>query len=216
MTGEADRWRDEALTWAARVQDPTFEDWDEHAAWLASDSGNAERYYDAVLALETGLEVVLAAARKTSVQAMVPIAHNDDEPHPSPVGGFGRRWATGAGIGIAACLAGLLFPPNAPRQQNILLHGVAGQAQQFHLPDGSMVTLNGPSVLSFMNGARRTATLERGEAFIRVAHDSAHPFELHTDDQIFRDVGTAFDVSRLDGTVELTVAEGRWRSIRMA
>jgi transmembrane sensor len=205
MTADTDPSLDEALTWAARMQDPAFDDWDAHAAWLTSHPDNPARYHDAVLAMETGLDAVLAAA---PVPPIAPAASNDDEPHPAPRRTHRWRWATGAGMGIAACIAGLVFVSHAAHQQEIMLHGVPGQTKQFSLPDGSIVALNGASVLRFTGGERRLASLDRGEAFIRVIHDPAHPFELRAGDRTFRDVGTAFDVSLLGDTVKLAVTEG--------
>jgi transmembrane sensor len=203
MTANADPSLDEALRWAARVQDPAFDDWDAHALWLSGHPDNPARYHDAVLALEAGLDAVFSQPRGTA-----PPASNDDGPRIAPRRTHRWWWVSGAGMGIAACIAGLVFIPHAAREQEIMLRGVPGQTKQYRLPDGSIVALNGASVLRFTGGDLRMASLDRGEAFIRVAHDTAHPFELHVGDRSFRDVGTAFDVSRLGDTVKLAVAEG--------
>jgi transmembrane sensor len=81
-----------------------------------------------------------------------------------------------------------------------------------HLPDGSLVELNGSAEIAvkFEPGFRRVELL-RGEALFSVAKNSSRPFIVRAGGVEVRAVGTAFNV-RLENTgVEVLVTEGTVR-----
>ena len=89
-----------------------------------------------------------------------------------------------------------------------------GQRATVLLSDGSRVTLDAATTirypLTFTAGARRELYLD-GEAYFEVAHDSLHPFIVHTRSAETRVLGTKF-VVRAYGTdtgVEVAVREGK-------
>ncbi|MEZ5709038.1 MAG: FecR domain-containing protein [Blastomonas sp.] len=85
-----------------------------------------------------------------------------------------------------------------------------GERSTFSLPDGSTLELNTNSLVrvTYTKG-RRALTLERGEAFFKVAHDSDRPFVVRSSDNVVTALGTAFSV-RLDGAkVTVTLLEGK-------
>ena len=78
------------------------------------------------------------------------------------------------------------------------------------LPDGSIVTLNKKSVLSYprqFSGNMRTVNLE-GEGFFTVTPDKTKPFIIHSGDADVRVVGTAFNVRNTPGKTEIIVESG--------
>jgi ferric-dicitrate binding protein FerR (iron transport regulator) len=78
------------------------------------------------------------------------------------------------------------------------------------LPDGSIVTVNKNSFLTFpskFTGNTREVTLN-GEAFFTVRADKKHPFIIHANDITIRVVGTAFNVKSTNGKTEVIVESG--------
>jgi ferric-dicitrate binding protein FerR (iron transport regulator) len=88
-----------------------------------------------------------------------------------------------------------------------------GQRATIHLRDGTRVVLNVASRLHIPKDfgiTTRVVTLE-GEAQFSVTHDEAHPFVVHANGSVIRDISTAFDVRAYAGTgaTSVTVREGR-------
>lgn len=81
------------------------------------------------------------------------------------------------------------------------------------LPDGSKVTLNPGSSLSYdppFNQSLREVTLT-GEAFFEVKHDETRPFVVHTGELVTEVLGTSFRIKQNSRgkSVEVSVREGR-------
>lgn len=71
-----------------------------------------------------------------------------------------------------------------------------GGGYQLILPDGSRVTLNAASSLTFptiFNGVVREVTLY-GEAFFEIAEDSARPFRVKAGETVVEVIGTSFNL----------------------
>ena len=91
-----------------------------------------------------------------------------------------------------------------------------GEQKIVTLADGSVVTLNTSSKLKVrFSGTKRSIKLLQGEAFFRVAPDSARPFEVAAQEAMVRAIGTQFNVriaredtivSVIDGRVAVSVA----------
>lgn len=78
------------------------------------------------------------------------------------------------------------------------------------LPDGSFVTMNKQSKLSFprhFTGANRIVRLD-GEAFFSVSPDKAHPFLIDANGVLVRVVGTSFNVKSNKRRTEVIVETG--------
>ncbi len=80
------------------------------------------------------------------------------------------------------------------------------------LPDGTVVTLNAGSTLSYpshFEGAFRRVTLQ-GEAWFEVAHDRSKPFIITADNVRIRVVGTSFfvDTKTRNDTKEVILSSG--------
>ena len=85
-----------------------------------------------------------------------------------------------------------------------------GERKAITLADGSVVTLDTSSTLNVLRwrGERRVS-LAGGEAFFRVAKDSARPFIVQTAGGDVRAVGTAFSVRTVDGGFRVALTEGK-------
>lgn len=78
------------------------------------------------------------------------------------------------------------------------------------LSDGSRIELNTDSVLRLEDG-ERSASLERGEAYFDINHDTAHPFSVRVANHRIVDVGTQFIVRNDAQKIRVTLMEGEAR-----
>jgi len=90
----------------------------------------------------------------------------------------------------------------------------AGEIRKHHLPDGSTITLNASSQLTYpapFPDSLRQVQLS-GQAFFEVARDTARPFEIEASGYITRVLGTVFDLKAYTGEpTRLFVREGKVR-----
>ncbi|OQP51818.1 hypothetical protein A4H97_26810 [Niastella yeongjuensis] len=116
---------------------------------------------------------------------------------------------TGLVIGIAA-LTFFLFqnkPGKVIAMSNIHTNELVVSDS---LPDGSLVTLNKHSQVSFpekFSNDKRVLQLN-GEAFFKVKPDKKKPFEVHTNNVTITVVGTSFNVRSRGDTTEIIVETG--------
>ena len=87
----------------------------------------------------------------------------------------------------------------------------AANQKSIELPDGSHVTLNSNSKLSYAKNfgdIERSVTL-KGEAFFDVSRDESRPFVISTESAKIQVLGTSFNVfSRIDKSTEVVVTTG--------
>ncbi len=84
-----------------------------------------------------------------------------------------------------------------------------GEQESFTLPDGSVVTLGGDTMLRVrIEEHTRDATLERGEALFRVRRSAQQRFTVRAQGGSIEAVGTEFDVHNYSNRVQVTVTEG--------
>ena len=85
----------------------------------------------------------------------------------------------------------------------------AAEHRDVHLPDGSSVSLGGKSMISVAYTAdSRLVLLKQGAAFFDVAKETERPFLVQAGSRQIAAVGTAFNVTRQDDRVVVTVTEG--------
>lgn len=102
------------------------------------------------------------------------------------------------------------------RKQNsqlVKLENPLGTQTSLILPDGSKVTLNAGSTLSYptvFTGKERKVFIE-GEGFFEVKHDVEHPFVVKANDIYVKVLGTKFNVKAYgeESNIEVTLSEGR-------
>ncbi|WP_449440376.1 FecR family protein [Pedobacter steynii] len=79
-----------------------------------------------------------------------------------------------------------------------------------HLPDGSEVTLNKNSEISYATDFKddRSVKLKNGDVFFNVAHDKSKPFVIKINKASVTVVGTSFNVKHIKGETEVIVETG--------
>ena len=191
-TGTVER---EALDWLVRVNDADFDQWDAWDAWLAADPRHAETYWRLA---ETEGDAV--EALKTAPARHLPMVR-------APRGFvFPRRTAIAAAVGVLAL--GLAWIGWNAQPRPWLVETAPGEQRTVTLADGSQVMLDGATRLAMDRRKPREVTLESGRALFEVEHDEARPFLVQVGDATLTDLGTIFDVTRLQDGVRVSVSEG--------
>lgn len=187
----------EALTWLVRVNDPAFEDWSEWEDWLTTDPLHetaywrlAEREADLVDALKLRAPKSVSLTRKTQFEPVT----------------FRRIWpAIAAAFAIALGL-GWMGWKAMPKAWTV--ETAAGETRTVALADGTRIDLAGSTRVVLDQRRPRTARLDEGRAVFTVAHNETSPFSVEVGDARVTDLGTVFDVTRLDRGARVVVAEG--------
>lgn len=124
---------------------------------------------------------------------------------------FSVIWKTCAGLAAAACLAVLLWPSKPTVDSSHAIYSTApGNHRTVNLPDGSTLVLNASSQVAVdYRTAERRVQLQHGEAHFYVTKDAERPFYVTAGSVTVRAVGTAFNVRRQVGAVEVLVTEGK-------
>lgn len=110
-------------------------------------------------------------------------------------------------VGVAALLYYILVPFRTSKQ--VVLAATA-EAKAETLPDGSVITLNKNSTISYaaeFKGDKRNVKLS-GEAFFQVKPDIAKPFIVTINDVTITVLGTSFNVKSINGKTEVIVESG--------
>jgi transmembrane sensor len=191
MTREPQIIEDEAIVWVIRLREPGFADWDSFTLWLEEDPRNA-RAYDEMSVIDADLDVLAAPAPR-------PLA-------PPARRGVNRRWAMGSLA--ASAVAVTSFAVLMPTAATYAVETGPGEHRSVELADGSRIDLNGATRLMLDRKNARYAALENGEALFTVVHDASHPFVVKTGGATLTDAGTAFNVVRGNGVLQVAVSEG--------
>jgi transmembrane sensor len=196
----------EAAAWFARLRadDVSGDDRAAFQQWLSASADHQQAY--------AGLERFWSQAGQFANDPALAAAVRETRAalHPAPVPMRRRRHTSGwlaAAASIAVVTASVVWA-YPWLMGNRTLTTAVGEQRAVVLADGSRVTLNTDSRLRIRYGdARRTLTLERGQAYFQVAKEH-RPFEVVTRRGVVRALGTAFDVFSGDGRFVVTVVEG--------
>jgi len=93
-----------------------------------------------------------------------------------------------------------------------LLVNTTSKTETTQLSDGSIVVLNKNSSLKFpetFSGGTRTVSLNKGEAFFKISHDTQKPFYVLVNGIQIKVVGTAFNVKVKGKQTEIIVESGK-------
>ncbi len=87
-----------------------------------------------------------------------------------------------------------------------------GEQRRLVLADGSRLWVNTDSRLRLsVSRDHREISIDHGEAYVEVAHDPAHPFQVKAGGIVVRALGTHFDVRHEHGQTDVMLAEGSVR-----
>lgn len=196
MTNMADI-REQAADWLRRVNEPTFDAWEDWAAWMEGDPRRAEAYWR-------------LATFDANVAEAAPAIAPDTRRSIRSAPGRSRWLGPVAGLAAAAAVA-VLWGGWSLRPRPWVVETQAGASRSLTLADGSEVHLDGQTRLRLDRRRVRDVRLEEGRATFVVAHDPDRPFSVGVGDATIVDLGTVFDVTRLDEGVRVAVAEGSVR-----
>lgn len=185
----------QALGWLIRVNDPSFAAWDEWEAWLALDSRNADAYWR--FAAEDA-EVTEALQFEAAASGVVSIALSRRA--------LTRRSWLAAAAAAAAAAAGVWMWQDRPRTWQV--ETVPGEQRTLVLADGTALHLDGATQITMDRARPRHVALERGRLLAEVIHDEQRPFSVAVGDAVLTDLGTVFDVTRLQDGLRVAVSEG--------
>ncbi|GAA0551190.1 transmembrane sensor [Rhizomicrobium palustre] len=188
----------EAAAWAVRIEDGTPEDYARFREWQSKSPLHreaAERFCS-LLAQYDGLESY--------------VEPRSEAEHPAPQRPHRRFWPKAAVGAIAATIAfGVYIKWPEPAPVILAYQTEIGAQKNISLPDGTNMVLNTNSKVEIILSAKgREVRLARGEAYFDVTHDKTRPFTVTVGQRQIRDIGTAFNVRKLDKAVEVTVTKG--------
>lgn len=195
--------RDQAIEWAARTGDPSFDRWEDFTSWLEADPAHARAYDEAVLAADDA-----AALLREFGSA------NDDSGAPFDAdetvqGGRIRRWRWIGGALAAALVLMVTFGLLSPTERELYtMEAKPGSTRMIALAEGSRIDLAGGTRIELDRNDPRFARLERGQALFSIRHDEDDPFEVRVGNDTLVDAGTVFDVRYLDNSTSVAVSEG--------
>ena len=118
-----------------------------------------------------------------------------------------------AAVAAVVLLIALLatVAPTFQDKEQVFATGL-GETRSLALNDGSRIELNTNSLLRVNFGeGKRQVTLERGEAYFQIEHDSAHPFTVTANGHRITDLGTKFLVRDEGTALRVTLFEGEAR-----
>jgi transmembrane sensor len=144
---------------------------------------------------------------KAARQEPIKIALAVPNEHPSHTVSQGLRrplWLAAAGLAGILLSAGLVFHWQAGRYSTAF-----GEQRVVTLSDGSVIELNTASALKVeFTKHQRSIHMINGEAFFRVAHDTARPFVVSAGEASVKAVGTQFNVRMSSDSTLVSVVEG--------
>lgn len=196
MTDRNDKRADAAIAWLLRLRNGSSEAWVEFTAWLEADPRHRIAYEEV-----EQMDLVLDKLTMPKPQA----TQRDYEVWSA--NGLTRRALVGWGT-AAAIAASVAAVATWPRQRLYEVQTAAGERRTVKLADGSRIELNGATRLLLDRRTARLAMIAEGEAYFRIARDAAHPFTLDAGNAQVRVLGTAFNLIRSGGEVDVAVSEG--------
>lgn len=199
MTSTDEHIRQQAIDWALSTQEADFAGWDLLAVWLEADPRHNDAY-DAALAASAVIPDLAALAQPAMLKPA-----NDDQ-RPAALNMTRRRWIAGALA--ASVLAIIALPIMQMRPQPYTVATQMGETNTLELADGSRIVMNGGTRITLDRRDARFARLDVGEALFEVRHDASDPFVVESGDVRLVDAGTAFNVIRNAGSLDVAVSEG--------
>jgi ferric-dicitrate binding protein FerR (iron transport regulator) len=186
--------------------------------WLANDEANKHYFEHFKLIWEESVQ--LANISQVNEQAAWERFQNRVQEGSFPTTTKARVFTMNSALMRAAVITGLivgiavvtyiLFNNNPGTVVSLATIQATDAVKSDSLPDGSIVTLNKHSQVSFperFTSNKRVLQLN-GEAFFKVTPNKEKPFEIHTNNVTITVVGTSFNVRSRGDTTEIIVETG--------
>ncbi|WP_170299211.1 FecR family protein [Larkinella terrae] len=215
---------DEFRRWVLKPTDELNQKWE---ALLANATDEQQQFVQqartVLLSLPTEPEL---ADNETATLWQSILDHSQSPSSVQPMPDSGRlrvaRWYRIAAVLAVVFLAGWLGW-RTYTHRTIAIQTTFGQIRQFNLPDGSQITLNGNSTLSYpanwSNQEQRQVWLE-GEAYFKVTKQRFQQqpvkFVVHSADVNIEVLGTRFNVKNRRGLVNVVLNEGKIQISQLA
>lgn len=185
LLSQEDELSEEVAAWFLRLQagDCSTEDRRDFEVWLAESEAHRMEY-------------------QRYVELWQSLDHLGQEPKRASRKEMGR---------VVSIMTGLAFVLGAAQWYISLGENIStavGERRHIVLADGTAVDLNTDSKIRVkMTDSLRKVTLVQGEVLLGVTHD-VRPFEVHAGAGVLRDIGTTFNVRRIDDVTNVAVLEG--------
>jgi ferric-dicitrate binding protein FerR (iron transport regulator) len=199
--------------WYFRTDGKNRNDWE---AWMAANPqqaalvAEAKEYLDQLMVAERPLpEAQIASAEQRLMAAIAekerPVAHQE---MPGVVRRM-KRWVVAAAAVILLVVGGMIYLHHNAQD---MVQTSFGELREQQLPDGSKVTLNANSTITYSKGWEKGHEREvwlKGEAFFHVAKTpSKSRFVVHTDRFDVVVTGTQFNVVNREEKTNIMLTEG--------
>lgn len=182
-------------------------------AWIAADSANA-KYYEHFRLIWDESKKLAAVSTVNEDDAwkrfQQRVGANEDTGGARIIkpdfSAWRRNLAIAATLLVLLGAAGFWFMKTSRPQHTVYANNTV---RLDTLPDGSFVTLNKQSSISYANSftKERHVKLE-GEAFFNVAQDPGRPFVIKVNDVTVKVLGTSFNIKSTNGKTEVIVETG--------
>jgi transmembrane sensor len=128
------------------------------------------------------------------------------------------RWMKAAAIWLALFgTSAIVYNLLKPVKVTMLTLQTAGLVKTDTLADGSVITLNKYSVITYpdkFTGDTREIKLNKGEAFFDIVHNKKKPFLIHVNDAVVQVLGTSFNIKNSAAQTQVIVETGVVQVIR--
>jgi transmembrane sensor len=176
--------------------------------WIAADASNQQYFDQFKLIWDTSKELTLQSPIDEN-KAWQRFQQRVNKP--AAVKKINPLFRVAAAITLLIGLTiGGYFIFNSQNQPKELVILAEQQVVNDTLPDGTMVTLNKRSLLSYPEKFKRNKreVVLKGEAFFNVSPDKKKPFIIYTGEAEITVVGTSFNVKSIEGNIEVVVETG--------
>ncbi|WP_169336751.1 FecR family protein [Woodsholea maritima] len=189
------------------MRELSAEEWQDFQAWLSLDPRHGEAFSE-VQALWNA-----SAVEDHELDQILALRSG---PSPSNHSPFWSKLPTihlwqGALVSLTAALiaVAISIPIFMKTGQTIDYATAIGERRDITLADGTLADLNTQTQLSYSHTSNlRRVVFDQGEAFFDVAHNLDRPFEIQTGPHTIRVLGTEFNVTYLNNTLEVLVVQG--------
>lgn len=178
--------------------------------WIAENAGNQKQFKHLQLIWDTSKKLASTSTRNENaawerLKAKILLTKADTKPVK-----LWQRYSWMKAAAVLLLFGGAWLIYSVAGHQGDTLNALNHTLTQT-LPDGSEVTLNKNSVLSYSFSAisaQRKVRLKKGEVFFNVSADKKKPFVIEADDVTIEVVGTSFNVKHSDKQTEVIVETG--------